>query len=435
MQAGPMLCALLIAALTSGFAPLLPASGQAAPVSGVTVKSFSYSAAGPFKAGDRIVGTLIGTPSGKAAFAIPGVVERVPMAELSPGDYVGSYTVPKGISAVDGAAVGWLHFPELSSPLVAATRPLTIDSVPPVVTAACPSDGAIVGAQRPYIAASLADPGGVGVDPAAIHISLDSADVTARAKITAHTVGVAPLGPLAAGLHRVSVSAADKLGNTRTTSWSFTVTPTQPVANFSADVSAEHPALAGQTVRFTLGAQSGGRATVDIGSVAANVPLGEGKPGVYTGEYTAQRGDGAGDAPVWAEFRPERGKMLIIPLAYPILVDAGPPRPPIVTDPDTNDVEAGDSLSLAGTSRPNAVVLAAVRYRSAGLGGVFPVSGGAGAKRTTADSKGNWKIPKVPLDFASLLIPGQSAVFTISVSTVTNNGTESPSVTITARRN
>ena len=43
----------------------------------------------PLRAGDVVTAMLTGTPGGKASFAIPGVVENVPMQEGAAGVYTG----------------------------------------------------------------------------------------------------------------------------------------------------------------------------------------------------------------------------------------------------------------------------------------------------------------------------------------------------------
>ena len=60
--------------------------------------SFVQDTTKPLRAGDVLTATLTGTPGGQASFAIPGVVENVPMTEGAAGVYTGRFTVPKNVS-------------------------------------------------------------------------------------------------------------------------------------------------------------------------------------------------------------------------------------------------------------------------------------------------------------------------------------------------
>lgn len=409
-------------------------SGAQAPLANVvSIQSFSYNAGHAFKAGDTVAARLRGTPAGRAAFAIPGVIESVPMKEVSPGDYTGVYTVPKEISVVGGAVVGWLSCAGIASPLVSAETPITLDSMPPSVISESPSDGVKAAIARPWISASLIDAGGVGVDPAKVRLALDEADVTASATVTPFSIGFAPKEVLATGLHHAAVTVADRLGNARVVRWSFAVAANPPVKSFAMSGAVGAAAHVNQTVRFALQAQPGGKGAVNVGAMAAAIPLGEGAPGVYTGEWTIPRGDGKGAAPVWADFKSRDGARYYVPLSAPLSVDAGTPRPPRITDPETNDIVAGDSLSLAGTALPRATVLVTVRYASDGLGGVLPFKGVASAALAIADDKGRWKIDRVSLKMTSLFVKGQNTVFTLAAVMVAPNGDASSETALTAR--
>jgi len=278
----------------------------------------------------------------------------------------------------------------------------------------------------------LSDAGGVGVDPAATHVSLDGKDVTGQANITPAFFSLRPTSDLALGAHTVQVSVADQAGNAGTTNWTFTVAANTLVRSFTSSVPAGQAANVGDTIRFTLNAEPGGRASVSLGSIATNIPLAEGSPGVYTGEYTVRAGDSVQDAPASARFE-KGGKSVTAALASGLTIAAGGPRAPVITSPG-EDTTAGETLTVAGTAAPGATVRVSINFVSKALGGLFSVNGSAGSKEVTADKNGNWKAEDLSLRTNSLLGQGQDTVFTVSAVTVAANGDVSDPATIKVRR-
>jgi hypothetical protein len=424
--------------LFGGGAPALRLAAQAQTVplpENVTVEiaSFMDDAHGPMRAGNRLTVTLTGTPGGKASLAIPGIIEDFSLLEAKPGVYTGTFTLPKGTNVTGAAVLGRLTLQGVEAPMVQASDGLTVDNAPPRVARLFPPKGAIIGSATPYVYATLSDAGGVGVDPDATHISLDGIDLTTQAHITPDFCGVTPARPLSAGTHQARVVTADRFGNGQTTEWLFTVAPDTPAPSLTCSVSPDQAVGVGKTLGFTLRAQPGGRASIAIIGVASNIPLGEGKPGIYTGEYTVRPGDVAQDTPVAAQFRTAGGRTETVPLPGSISLAAGRPRAPRITDPPINDVLFGDSLDMAGTAEPAATVRVSVDFTSTTLGGLFPIHGGVGMTEVTADDKGRWKADRLPLATRSLFGHDQTTVFTISAVTVAGDGVLSAPAKITAR--
>jgi hypothetical protein len=424
--------------LSGGAKPVLhlAAQTQTVPVpENVTVEiaSFTDDAHGPLRAGSRLTVTLTGTPGGKASLAIPGIIEDFRLLEAKPGVYTGTFTLPKDTNVTGAAVLGRLTLQGAEAPLVQASDALMVDNAPPHVSRLFPPKGATIGSPTPYVYAILSDAGGVGVDPAATHISLDGIDLTTQAHITQDFCGVTPTDPLSAGAHQARIMTADRIGNGQTTEWQFTVVSDSPAPSLTCSGPPDQTEGVGQTLGFTLRAQHGGRASVAIVGVASDIPLGEGKPGIYTGEYTVRPGDVAQDTPVAAQFRTAGGRTVIVPLPGGISLAAGPPRAPRITDPPINDVLVGDSLEMAGTAEPAATVRVSVDFASTTLGGLFPLHGGVGMTEVTADDKGRWKADRLPLATRSLFGHDQTTVFTISAVTVAGNGVLSAPAKITAR--
>ncbi len=411
---------------------LNPAQAPLPPgASVVTVDSFTTDVTRPLKAGDVLHATLIGTPKGKASFAIPGITEDIKMQETSAGRYEGSYTAGKNVSVSGAAVLGKLAAFGAVSPLVQASGLVTVDTSSPKVLDFSPAKGATVDSREPLIYATLSDENGVGVDPASVRVRLDGTDVTNQATITPAFFNL-KASNLSTGQHQVQVSVADRAGNVTSSDWSFSVADNSLVQSFTADTPSGTAVNVGQTIRFTLRAQPGGTAEVALGKVAPHVALREGATGVYTGEYTVVPGDSLVGAPVSAKFTKD-GKTLITPLASAFTIDAGAPTQPVIVTPE-NDSLVGETLDVEGKAAPGATVRVSISYVSAALGGLFSVNGSAGSKDVVTDKNGNWKADAFTLKTNSLLASDRATVFTISAATVDASGTLSTPAKVVVRR-
>lgn len=397
----------------------------------VSTTSFSHNAARPLKAGDTLTATLVGTPRGKASFAIPGVAENVPMKETSPGVYTGSYTIPKNKSVSRAAVLGRLAANGATAPLLQASGLLTVDSIPPRITDWQPETGANVESERPSINAVFGDQGS-GIDPAATQIRLDGADVTSQATITPRFFNLNPADPLAAGTHSVRVSVADLAGNTAAADWSFKITPGKLIQSFTTNADPGQALSAGTSLTFELTAQPGGKASVSLGDLAKSIPLRETSPGVYSGEYQVKRGDNLQNAPATARFVGKDGTTVTASTANGVTIAAGAPAPPKITSPENNgSVNADAPLSVSGTAAPGATVRVSVEYVSKALGGILPVSGSVGSKDAVADKDGKWTAEGLSLQAKVLF--GRDTTYTVSAVTLDAAGETSKATTIKLR--
>lgn len=408
------------------------APGQAGGNGQVTITSFTQNATGPLKAGDVLTATLAGTPGGQASFSIPGVVDSVAMRETAPGTYTGTYRVPANVNVTGAAALGRLTVGNASAPLIQAAGAVTVDSAPPKVAELSPAQGATTEGLRPLIYATVSDAGGVGVDPAATRVILDGQDVTSQATVTPAFFSLKPAQPLALGAHTVRVTVADRAGNAATTEWPFTVAPNTLVQSFESSATAGQAVGAGDTVRFTLRAQPGGRATVGLGGAAPDIALSETSPGVYTGQYVVQAGQSLQDAPVSAKFVAANGQTVTTALASGLTVAAGAPTAPVITSPADGGT-AGQTLTVEGTAAPGATVRVSVDYVSKALG-VFALKGSAGSQEVKADANGHWRAADLSLQTNTLFGLGRNTDFTVSAVTVSANGDLSPAATVTVHR-
>jgi hypothetical protein len=397
---------------------------------GVTpsVTSFTQDATRPLRAGDVLTATLTGTPGGQASFAIPGVVESVPMRETTPGVYTGTYTVPKGLTVAGAAVLGRVAVGGVSSPLIQAGQPVTVESAPPEITGFSPARDAVVESDRPLIYATLS---GTGVDPNATRLFLDGADATAQATVTPAFVSLKPVAPLAGGRHSVRLTLADAAGNVTTAEWAFTVSTARIIRSFTSDVPVGG-AAAGTSIRFTLDADPGGKAAVSLGS-AGSVPLTETQSGVYTGVYTVRPGENAAHVPAVATFTGPDGTRVTASLKGDLSLAGGAPAAPVIDSP-ADGARVGDPLTISGTAAPGASVRLDVTFTGNVLGGLVPVSGSVLSKEVSADADGRWRADGVSLRSGGLLGEGSDPTFTITASAVDAAGDASPAATVHVRR-
>ncbi len=402
------------------------------PGAAPTVTSFTQDAARPLRAGDVLTATLTGTPGGQASFTVPGVVDRVPMRETAPGVYTGSYTVPQGLAVAGAAVLGRVVVGGVSSPLIQAGQPVTVDSAPPKVTGLSPARDAVVESDRPLIYATLSGAGGADVDTNATRLLLDGTDVTAQATVAPAFVSLKPAAPLAGGRHTVRLTLADAAGNVTTADWAFTVSTARVIRSFTSDAPAGGVA-AGTRIRFTLNAAPGGHATVSLGNGVGSVPLAETQPGVYVGAYTVRPGENAASVPAVATFTAPDGTQVTAPLKGDLSLAGGAPAAPAIDSP-AEGAQVSDPLTVTGTAAPGATVQVAVTFSGSVLGGLVPVSGAVANTEATADADGRWKATGISLRSGGLLGQGGNTTFTITATAADAAGDTSPATTVHVRR-
>ena len=132
-----------------------------------------------------------------------------------------------------------------------------IDATPPVLGDVRPDDGSAGADRTPAISFAVSD-AGTGLDPAAISLTVDGRDVTARGVLAGGRFAYVPADPLGYGSHSVSARATDRSGNVSPPlTWSFQVRDETP------PVIAQRSPLPGSTV---VGATPIGFAVSDDGT-------------------------------------------------------------------------------------------------------------------------------------------------------------------------
>lgn len=193
-----------------------------APPSGLRIDRFSVAPIDRMEPGAELRFTLNGAPGGRADFDIPGVIDNVPMREVSPGVYEGAYTIRRMDNlAPSRPTVATLRLGDrtVSSTL---TQPLIADAKPPVIRNVSPRDGETVPrSAATSVSGIFDDVGGVGVDPKSVRIVIAGRDVTSAAQVTPQFFTYR--ADLATGRYPVEVTARDMVGNGMRQNWTFNV--------------------------------------------------------------------------------------------------------------------------------------------------------------------------------------------------------------------
>ncbi|MGC4047883.1 MAG: stalk domain-containing protein [Armatimonas sp.] len=295
------------------------------------VRSLTFDAPRPLRGGEKLTVTLLGTPGAEGTFSVSGVesARSVSLKETDAGTYVGSFIVPVGAQVKNAPMLASLRKSGKLSPMIQSSQAVTLDGTGPQIGTLSPAPNAAASTQNLLIYATLSD-SGTGIDPGSVRVTVNGADVTAKATVTEAFFSYKPEAPLPAGKTAIAVTARDLAGNESSREWSFQVaanaapaptprsvdlkkpTIVTPASGASAGGSVEitGKASAGATVRYRLtfqgnflilpteGVVSEGEVKADasgvwkVAAIALKTPLGVSKL-VYTLEATTV---GAGDA-------------------------------------------------------------------------------------------------------------------------------------------
>ena len=224
---------------TFNYPPSFQALAMGAPpvtAAAPTIDEFAVRPVRRLEAGRELRFRLEGVPRARVSVDIPGVVSDVPLREVRPGVYEGSYTIRRrdDLDAFE-TAVASLRIggqtatasAERFSPVVGdrdtpRDRPRMRDDAAPAISDLTPRNGETVpGAGRTIVSANFDDRDGSGVDPASVRVMVDGHDVSASARV--RTDSFTYRSDLAPGRHTAEVTARDRAGNATTKSWTFDV--------------------------------------------------------------------------------------------------------------------------------------------------------------------------------------------------------------------
>lgn len=200
-------------------------TGAPASAASVKITQCTFEPSHALRAHAELDVFLRGSAHGQASFDIGTSVVAVPMIEISPGLYRGTYLVAQGASFRNASVVGNLTVAGVRASAVTASVAFSAATLPPQVLETAPRDGQNVNNTRPSIYASFETPTGIDIDPNSISLFVSGRDVTSQAVRTKRYVTYAPVSDIASGATPVIVTVADVAGNVSTYRWTFTEGP------------------------------------------------------------------------------------------------------------------------------------------------------------------------------------------------------------------
>lgn len=168
---------------------------------------------------------LLGSPGARADIDIPKVVQNIPLREVQPGVYEGSYTIRlrDDLSEIDRAVATLRDGPMSTSARIVLEgeglqRP---DRNGPQVVDVTPNHNQHVGERgRTEVSARYRDDRS-GVNVSSVRLRIDGDDVTRQARVTGNKVSFE--ANLRQGRHQAELVVRDRAGNVTRTAWNFVV--------------------------------------------------------------------------------------------------------------------------------------------------------------------------------------------------------------------
>ena len=389
----------------------------------VKITSLSHNAKDWLTAGSTVEVAMKGTAGGSASFEIPGVAEQVKMQEVSPGSYVGTWTVPSGASSISGASMlGQLRV-GANQRLIQAAIAINIDATAPVISNRLPEPDSRIADSKPSISAVVDDGTGSGIDVAAVRITVNDKNVTGQATVTKSFVSYKPQVALASGENSVEVTVSDKAGNSSSESWKFDlIEASDVIKSFAYDAPAD--VGPGDVITVRLEGEAGGKASFSFvtpaGQKIRTRSMTAVSPGVYESEYTVRKNDDLGGVKVVGSLTTAGGETYTVEAAETV---AGAPvalAAPVITSP-TDKASVGSPLIVTGTAAPNSRVRLKVDYVTTVLG-ALKLTGSVGEQVVDVDDQG--KFGSEPINLGTL-VKGKNTKYTITAVTVGASGQES----------
>lgn len=279
-----------------------PAQPQQRPVA-LALNRFVAQPVDKLEPGTELKFVAEGTPGAKASFSIENVASGIPMREVAPGRYEGSYTLKRLDKVTGGVPI--VAALEANGQVIRSNltrNQMLVDSRPPTIRNLYPRDGETVQATGPVsVSGTFDDRGGLGVDPKTVKIVLAGRDVTANSSISRDFFTYR--GELAPGRYVADVTAKDVAGNPVRSAWTFNVEqqPTAAVSGLPLVVTSHAPnATIPAGNKVTVRGKTAPHATIDaevigVASVVGKIGLAE---RLFSERITADaNGDFAFDVP------------------------------------------------------------------------------------------------------------------------------------------
>jgi hypothetical protein len=144
------------------------------------------------------------------------------------------------------------------------TWTFTVDTQGPAINNLQPNN-VIVGANPISVITAQFSDQGAGIDTSKVTLTVDGADVTSQAQITANGIAYAAATAYTSGVHNVTLKVSDLAGNEATSNWSFTTDADGPTISGQSPIDVSLPADALPTITAQFADR--GLAGVNAGSV------------------------------------------------------------------------------------------------------------------------------------------------------------------------
>ena len=201
--------------------PVQPPTPAALP----QLSNLVHNARRPLNPGDRLVVSVNGDSGGQASFDLLGVVNGVPMREVSNGKYEGEYLVQQGTQVQSGTLVVRLRKGGQEGVLESA-RAVSIrnnnqnnNNNNNNQSSVSPQEGSVVNTSRPTVQANLDS----ALRQGSTRVFMDGNEVTNQSSVVGSSVHYVPNYDLTAGNHRVLVQGIDYNGRQLSREWNFSV--------------------------------------------------------------------------------------------------------------------------------------------------------------------------------------------------------------------
>jgi len=384
----------------------------------------------PLKAGDELTIQVSGTPGAAAVTARVGdVIANLPLVEQEPGRYIGKTTIGPNTNAAEVPIFAVLRIGATQTAEVRSAQGVTIDTTPPRFDVLIPGQDAQLIDRGPAISAAFSDPGGSGIDLAAVKLTLNGADVTKDAVITAQGINYKAQN-LPFGLAQLRIEVADQAGNPAAAAWSVNIAaPTQPVYITSLTHDAAAPLQPGQTVKLTAKlAVIPARLEWYLGQqLVSTAVTPDPATQTYHVTYTIKPDDLIGDRRVSLRCYIDDTRNQVVFAEKPVTVAALPAKFAVTTPPDK--AKAPAMLTVAGTAAPKSRVRVTVNYTSVVL--IVALQGEVAKVTVTAGDDGVWQTQ--PIDITVPL--GTPDTYTVNAELLNDNDVviETSTITLTAK--
>jgi len=141
------------------------------------------------------------------------------------------------------------------------------DTAPPTISSVTPAAGSTATTARPTITVSYSD--NVAINTGTAKLTVDGADVTAMATVTATSTSYTPTADLSQGSHTLYFEVKDTAGNAANRTWTFTIVIDTTAPTISGLTPANGSLSASGSV--TIGASYSDNVAIDVSSVALTV--------------------------------------------------------------------------------------------------------------------------------------------------------------------